>query len=108
MKISSKDYATNKVYMMTTITLKKFILNNEEIQRLVKEAEYFKDVDEKEIRRLEAMENLKNHCLNMQNTFSSEMFKERVNSNCRVIIEQVFKKGIQWIEQNQLAQLEEI
>merc|ERR1712241_418710 len=61
-----------------TITNDKGRLSKEEIERMVNDAEKFKDDDEKQKERVSAKNNLESYCFNMKTTIEDEKVKDKI------------------------------
>ena len=86
------------------ITNDKGRLSNEEVQRLVAEAEKYKNEDEKQRKRIEAKNSLESYCFNMKksvedSTKINETEKKRIIDECNSIIK--------WLDGNQQCEEEE-
>ena len=86
------------------ITNDKGRLSNEEVQRLVTEAEKYKNEDEKQRKRIEAKNSLESYCFNMKksvedSTKINETEKKRIIDECNSIIK--------WLDGNQQCEEEE-
>ena len=84
-----------------TITNYKGRLSAEEIQRMVNEAEKFKDEDDKQRERIEAKNSLESYAFNMKSTMEDDKVKDKVDEKeCEEVISHC-KEVIDWIDQNQ-------
>ena len=86
------------------ITNDKGRLSNEEVQRLVAEAEKYKNEDEKQRKRIEAKNSLESYCFNMKKAVEdsakiNETEKKRILDECNSIIK--------WLDGNQQCEEEE-
>lgn len=90
-----------------TITNDKGRLSKDEIERLVKEAERYKAEDEEVKKKVEAKNSLENYTYNMRNTVRDDKFKSRLSQEERERIEKAVEETLQWVEANQLAEVEE-
>lgn len=69
MNVTATDKGTSKNAKIT-ITNNKGRLSKEEIQKLIKDAEKFKDQDEKIRKRVEARNSLEGYCVNIKHTLN--------------------------------------
>merc|ERR1712027_262540 len=80
-----------------TITNDKGRLSKEEIERMVNDAEKFKDEDNKQKDRISAKNGLESYCFNMKTTIEDD--KKKITEKC--------DEAIKWLDANQLAEVEE-
>merc|ERR1712216_966308 len=78
-----------------TITNDKGRLSQDEIERMVKEAERFKEEDERTRKKIDAKNALENYAYSLKNTMSEEKLAQKIDET------------ISWIESNQSAEVEE-
>ncbi|KAL9259018.1 Heat shock 70 kDa protein 5-like protein [Drosera capensis] len=90
-----------------TITNDKGRLSKDDIDRMVKEAEQYKSEDEEVKKKIEARNNLENYAYNMRNTIRDEKFKGKLSEEDRNKISKAVEDAIEWIDKNQLADVEE-
>jgi len=76
MNIHAEDKATKKANKIT-ITNDKGRLSKDDIDRLIKDAEKYKDEDETIRKRIEAKNQLESTTYNMKNTLSDEKFRDK-------------------------------
>merc|ERR1712212_1400338 len=76
LNVSAADKSTGKSNQIT-ITNEKGRLSQEEIDRMVQEAEKFKEEDEKNKSKIEAKNGLENYCYSLKNTIQEEKLKDR-------------------------------
>merc|ERR1712066_124565 len=72
-------------------------LSSEEIERMVQEAEQYKDEDAKMRKKVEARNGLENYCFQVKNTLSDED---------KQTIDDLVKEGLQFLESNPEAEAE--
>ncbi|CAN1343954.1 Heat shock 70 kDa protein [Linum perenne] len=82
-------------------------LSKEEIERLVQEAERYKAEDEEVKKKVEAKNSLENYAYNMRNTIKDEKFAGKLDPSDKEKIEKAVEETVQWIDGNQLAEVEE-
>ncbi|CAI8611338.1 unnamed protein product [Vicia faba] len=90
-----------------TITNDKGRLSKEEIEKMVKDADKYKAEDEEVKRKVEAKNSLENYAYNMRNTIKDEKIGGKLSSDDREKIEKAVEEAIQWLEGNQLGEVEE-
>lgn len=97
MNVSAVDKATQKTNKIT-ITNNKGRLNQDEIDRLVKEAEKFKDEDEKIRKNVEAKNQLEQYCYSTKNTLNDEKLKPHFEGNERSELMEKIEDTTKWLE----------
>merc|ERR1711981_1053807 len=95
LNVSACDKSTGKQNKIT-ITNDKGRLSKEEIERMVNDAEKFKDEDNKQKDRISAKNGLESYCFNMKTTIDDEKL---ISDKC--------DDAIKWLDANQLAEVEE-
>ncbi|KAJ4835607.1 hypothetical protein Tsubulata_045841, partial [Turnera subulata] len=88
-----------------TITNDKGRLSKEEIERMVQEAETFKSEDEERRKKVEAWNALENYAYNMRNTVQDSKNASKISPIDKKKIEDAFEETIQWLDDNELAEL---
>ncbi|PHT72287.1 hypothetical protein T459_23072 [Capsicum annuum] len=89
-----------------TITNDKGKLSNEEIEKMVQEAEKYKSEDE-EHKKFGAKNALENYAYNMRNTVTDEKIASNLSADDKTKIEDAIEQAIQWLDGNQLAEADE-
>ena len=106
LNVSALEKGTGKTQKIT-ITNDKGRLSKEDIERMVSEAEKFKDEDEKEAGRVQAKNGLESYAYSLKSTLGEEQFKEKLDA---AEIEEVTKAAdetIEWLDSNTTATQEE-
>jgi L1 cell adhesion molecule like protein len=80
-------------------------LNDQEIDRLVKEAKYHRASDEKEKRRVSALNNLESYCLNMMSAVKEGKLKGLSQAEKDTILDKC-NKALRWLNDNRRAEKE--
>ncbi|OIT06630.1 PREDICTED: heat shock 70 kDa protein [Nicotiana attenuata] len=106
LNVSAED-KTAGVKNKITITNDKGRLSKEEIERLVQEAERYKAEDESMKKKVEAKNALENYAYNMRNTVRDEKFSGKLDPSDKQKIEKAVDETIDWLEGNQLAEVDE-
>jgi len=106
LNVSAVDKSTGKENKIT-ITNDKGRLSKEEIERMVKEAEAYKDEDEKQKDRIQAKNGLESYAFNIKSTVEDEKVKDKIPEDDRKKIIERVEEVIKWLDQNQLAEKEE-
>jgi len=106
LNVSAEDKTTgikNKI----TITNDKGRLTKDEIERMVQEAEKYKADDEELKKKVEAKNSVENYAYNMRNTIREEKVAAQLSSSDKETMEKALTETIDWIEHNQMAEVEE-
>merc|ERR1711862_573744 len=106
LNVSACDKSTGKQNKIT-ITNDKGRLSKEDIERMVNDAEKFKDDDEKQKVKINAKNGLESYCFNMKSTLDDEKLKDKISADDRKKINDKCDEAIKWLDANQLAEVEE-
>jgi len=106
LNVSAVDKSTGKQSKIT-ITNDKGRLSKEEIERMVSDAEKFKQEDEKQKDRISAKNGLESYCFNMKSTLEDEKLKDKISDSDRDVINKKCDEIIKWMDANQLAEEDE-
>ncbi|KAF8064803.1 hypothetical protein N665_1166s0016 [Sinapis alba] len=106
LNVSAED-KTAGVKNQITITNDKGRLSKEEIEKMVQDAEKYKAEDEQVKKRVEAKNSLENYAYNMRNTVKDEKLAQKLDQEGKQKIEKAIDETIEWIEGNQLAEVDE-
>ncbi|KAB1211972.1 Heat shock 70 kDa protein [Morella rubra] len=91
-----------------TITNEKGRLNKNEIEKLVQDAEKYKAEDEEVKKKVEAKNSLENYAYSMRNTLRDEKIGGKLDPADKEKIEKAVNDVIEWLDRNQLAEVDEI
>merc|ERR1712012_1528401 len=78
LNVSAVEKGSGKIEKIT-ITNDKGRLSNEDIEKMVADAEKFKDEDDKQKERITAKNTLESYCFNMKSTVEDEKFKGKIS-----------------------------
>merc|ERR1712088_1272076 len=106
LNVSACDKSTGKQNKIT-ITNDKGRLSKEEIERMVNDAEKFKDEDNKQKDRISAKNGLESYCFNMKTTIDDEKMADKISADDKKVISDKCDDAIKWLDANQLAEVEE-
>jgi L1 cell adhesion molecule like protein len=106
LNVSAED-KTAGVKNQITITNDKGRLSKEEIEKMVQDAEKYKAEDEQVKKKVEAKNSLENYAYNMRNTIKDEKLAQKLTQEDKQKIEKAIDETIEWIEGNQLAEVDE-
>ena len=90
-----------------TITNDKGRLSKEEIERMVNDAEKYKDEDEKEKNRITARNSAESYAYSLRNTLNEEGIKDKIEAGDKEKLESAINEMISWLDSNQTATTEE-
>jgi endoplasmic reticulum chaperone BiP len=91
-----------------TITNEKSRLSQEEIERMVREAEEFDEEDNKLMEKIDARNSLETYVYNMKNTVSDkDKLADKLESEENGKIEEAVKETLKWLDDNQSAEKED-
>merc|ERR1712000_300978 len=102
LNVSAQDKSTGKSNQIT-ITNEKGRLSQAEIDRMVQEAEKYREEDEQNRSKIEAKNGLENYCFTMRNTLQKEKFE----GDDKDKIEKAVQEALDWLDKNQLAEKDE-
>ncbi|KAH0892171.1 hypothetical protein HID58_054600, partial [Brassica napus] len=83
------------------------VLIQDEIEKMVQEAEKYKSEDEEHKKKVEAKNALENYAYNMRNTIRDEKIGEKLPAADKKKIEDSVEEAIQWLDGNQTAEADE-
>jgi len=98
LQVSAVEKSSGKTEKIT-ITNESSRLSKEDIERMIKEAEQFKDDDDKVAKRIEAKNKLESYCLNIQNTVLNEpKMKSALSEDDVKTVESTVTEALKWHE----------
>jgi L1 cell adhesion molecule like protein len=106
MNVNAQDKGTGKTSQVT-ITNDKGRLSKNDIERMVAEAERYKQQDEAVRKKVEAKNGLESYAYNLKNTLNDEKIKDKVTAEDRSAIEGKVQEVTKWLESNHDATTEE-
>jgi len=90
-----------------TITNDKGRLSNEEIEKMVNDAERFKDEDDMQKERITAKNSLESYIFNLKSSLDTEEVKSKLASDELSSAQSALAAALKWLDANQLAEKEE-
>jgi len=106
LNVSAIEKSTGKEQKIT-ITNDKGRLSQEEIERMVEEAEKYKAEDDANRHRVEAKNQLENYCYSMKSTVDDEKIQDKFEGDDKATITSAVEEAIKWLDANQTAEKEE-
>ena len=94
---------TNKI----VITNDKGRLSKEEIERMLAEAEKYKEEDEAEAARIQAKNGLESYAYSLKNTLSDSKVDEKLEAGDKEKLTAEIEKTVAWLDDNQTATKDE-
>jgi len=107
LNVSAVEKSTGKNSKIT-ITNEKGRLSQSEIDRLVKEAEKFKDEDEKAKQRVESKNTLEHYCYSMRQTLGEEKLKDKFSEDEKNTINKGCDEALKWLNDNPASSKDDI
>jgi L1 cell adhesion molecule like protein len=104
LQVSAIEKGTGNKHKIT-ITNDKGRLNKDEIEKMLKDAEAFKEQDKEHKERVEAKNELENFCFQMKSTMKNENIK--MSESDKTKIGKTLDETLSWVESNQLASTDE-
>ncbi|GMF34056.1 unnamed protein product [Phytophthora lilii] len=106
LNVSAVEKSTGKENKIT-ITNDKGRLSQAEIDRMVSDAEKFKDQDERNKLRIESKNALENYAFSLRSTTREEKLATKLSAEDKKIIEEKVAETLHWLDSNQAAEKEE-
>jgi len=106
LSVSAKDKkgsAAGKI----TIESQKGRLSEDEINKIVEEAERYKEEDEKMRKKVEAKNNLQNQAYQVRNALDDEKLKPHISEEDAEKLKKKVEEVVNWVDENQAAELDE-
>jgi heat shock protein 1/8 len=100
LNVSALDKGTGKSQKIT-ITNETGRMTKEQIEEMIKEAEMYKEEDEKQKARVESKNNLENYLFNLKNTTNDPNVK--FDDSNKTKLNEVITNTLQWLDNNQSA-----
>ena len=104
LQVSAEDKASGQAEKIT-ITAEKGRLSEDDIERMVQEAEEFAEEDKKMKGRISARNGLESYCYQLRNLLDDE--GKEFSDEARQTLEQLVEGGLEWMDDNQEADIEE-
>merc|ERR1712216_502546 len=108
LNVGAEDKGTGKNEKIT-ITNDKGRLSQEEIERMVAEAEEYQEEDKKVREKIEARTQLENYVYSMKNTLSDSEkgIADKISEDDKETIEKALEEANEWLDDNQEAEKED-
>jgi heat shock protein 5 len=108
LQVSAEDKGTGKAEKIT-ITAEKGRLSEEDIERMVREAEEYADEDKKVKERIDARNGLESYLYNMKNTLDDDEkgVADKLSADDKEELENTINEALDWLDENPEADKEE-
>merc|ERR1719515_216382 len=108
LQVSAEDKGTGKAEKIT-ITAEKGRLSDEEIERMVREAEEFAEEDAKVKERVDKRNGLEGYAYNLRNQLNDEEkgVADKIDDEDKETLEEAIKEALEWLDDNQEAEKED-
>ncbi|CAH1241884.1 HSPA8 [Branchiostoma lanceolatum] len=106
LNVSAVDKSTGKENKIT-ITNDKGRLSKDDIERMVTEAEKYRQEDESQRERIASKNQLESYAFNMKNTVEDEKVKDKISEDDKKAITDKCNEVISWLDANQMAEKDE-
>ena len=77
-------------------------LSKEEIEKMVRDAEKYKEEDDKQRDRLQAKNSLESYAFNMKSTVEDDKLKDKISADDRQAVLDKCNEVIRWMDSNQV------
>ncbi|KAI5800240.1 heat shock protein 70 family [Peziza echinospora] len=106
MNVSAVEKGTGKSNKIT-ITNDKGRLSKEDIERMLSEAEKYKEEDEREAARISAKNSLESYAYSLRNTLADEKVDEKLDASDKEKLKKAIDETVDWLDNNTTATKEE-
>merc|ERR1739838_93650 len=108
LQVAAEDTGAGKTEKIT-ITAEKGRLSEEEIERMVREAEEFADEDAKVKEKVDKRNALEGYAYNLRNTLNDEEkgIADKISEEDKEKLEEAVKETLDWLDENDDAEVEE-
>jgi heat shock protein 1/8 len=106
LNVSASDKSTGKQSKIT-ITNDKGRLSKEDIEKMVQDAEKYKDEDDKQKEKISAKNSLEGYAFNMKQTLDEPNLKDKISASDKKSVLDKVDEVLKWLDSNQMAEKEE-
>nr|QRW27845.1 heat shock 70 kDa protein cognate 3 [Phaedon cochleariae] len=106
LNVTAIEKSTNKENKIT-ITNDKGRLSKEDIERMVNDAEKYRNEDEKQRACISSKNALESYCFNIKSTMEDDKIKDKISESDKTTVMDKCNEVIAWLDANQLADKEE-
>ena len=105
LNVSALEKSTGKINKIT-IKNDKSRLSKDEVEKMIAEAEKYKEEDDKNASRIEAKSKLENYCYSVKNSMEDEKLKDKIEESDKATIIQTIEDTLKWMDSNQSEEKE--
>ncbi len=102
LNVSAVDTSTGKQNKIT-ITNDKGRLSKDDIERMVNEADKFKEEDDRQREKIQAKNSLESYAYNMKSTIDDEKVKDKIPEEDKKAVLDKCKEVLDWLDNNQVC-----
>jgi len=106
LNVSAVEKGTGKTNKIT-ITNDKGRLSKEEIERMLAEAEKYKEEDAAEAERIQAKNSLESYAYSLRNTLSDEKVGDKLDADDKAKLSKAIDESVEWLDNNTTATKDE-
>ena len=106
LNVSAADKSTGRENKIT-ITNDKGRLSKEDIEKMVRDAEKYKDEDDKQKEKITAKNGLESYVFNIKQTLEEPNLKDKISKSERTQVIEKVEEVLKWLDLNQTAEKEE-
>lgn len=106
LKVTAKDKTTGKENQIV-IKNQAGRLSDEQIKRMVDDAEKHQEEDKQMMERVQAKNGLENYAYSIRNSTNEPQLKDKISDDDKAKIEAAVKETIEWLDSNQHAEVDE-
>jgi len=106
LNVAATDKSTGRENKIT-ITNDKGRLSKDDIEKMVKDAEKYKDEDDKQKERVSSKNSLESYAFNIKAAIDDEKVKDKIPEDDRKKVTEKVGETLKWLDANQLAEKEE-
>jgi heat shock protein 1/8 len=106
LNVSAVEKGTGKTNKIT-ITNDKGRLSKEEIERMLAEAEKYKEEDAAEAERIQAKNGLESYAYSLRNTLSDEKVGDKLDADDKAKLQKAIDETVEWLDNNTTATKDE-
>ena len=104
--VSAVEKSTGKEHKIT-IKNDKSRLSKDEVERMVQEAEKYKEEDERNAKIIESKGKLENYCYSLKNSVNDEKLADKIQEEDKTTIMSKVEETLKWLDDNQMNSADE-
>ena len=106
LNVSASDKGTGNTEKIT-ITNDKGRLSQEEIERMVQEAEQYAEEDKKVKEKIDARNEFESYVYSIKSSLSEDKWKGKIDEEEKETVDEAVKEALEWLDDNQDAEKED-